>query len=86
MENEQIEEKQDEQSTSQPMATGSYYDSYYQDVLNKFDTVITNENTISKNQEKIIEQNKTIIDSFDTLIYLVCIVFIYIYLRNMIKK
>lgn len=61
-----------------------YYDTYYNNVLNKLDTIITNEQTINTNLENIKTQNNTLILGFNTLIFVLIFVFIYNFIRNMI--
>lgn len=84
MDNEEIQEEQEIQENTQADNERYSYDGYYYEVLNKMDTIIKNEEIICKNEEKIIEQNSEIISSFNFVIFLLVIVFVYTYLRNMI--
>ena len=61
-----------------------YYDTYYNNVLNKLDTIITNEQTINTNLENIKTQNDTLILGCNTFIFVLILVFIYNFIRNMI--
>lgn len=82
---------EDKSSTTNPLLLDDnialaydYYDSYYNNILNKLDTIITEEETINTNLEDIKSQNDTLIFGSNIVIFVLVLSFIYTYLRNMI--
>lgn len=80
-----------EQSTTEESSSNEgivlaydYYDTYYNNVLNKLDNIITNEETTNRNLGDIKTQNNTLILGCNTLIFVLILVFIYNFIRNMI--
>lgn len=61
-----------------------YYDRYYEQVLDNLEVVTLNQDTIIDNQETLIAQNDEFKTLSYTLIFIICIIFIYNFLRNMI--
>ena len=61
-----------------------YYDRYYEQVLDNLEVVTLNQDTIIDNQETLIAQNDEFKILSYTLIFIICIIFIYNFLRNMI--
>lgn len=63
-----------------------YYDRYYENVLNKLDTIVVNEDTSIKNQEQIISKLDTINLTFNTLLFTVLLWLLVDVIRHMWKK
>lgn len=61
-----------------------YYDRYYEQMLEKSDNIIANQETIINNQYESIEQNSNILNSLNVVTFLLGIFLIYYLLRNMI--
>ena len=66
-------------------STFAYYDSYYEQMLDKTDNVIENQELIIDNQVEQIELSNTIYSYCSVLIFLVSVFLIYYLLRNMIN-
>lgn len=62
-----------------------YYDHYYEKILDNFDTIMLNDTIIIENQEKIIEQNQNFNLLFSSILFLLTLVFVYTFIRNMLK-
>ena len=63
-----------------------YYDRYYENVLNKLDTIVVNEDTSIKNQEQIISKLDTINLTFNTLLFTVLLWLLVDVILQMWKK
>ena len=63
-----------------------YYDRYYENVLNKLDTIVVNEDTSIKNQEQIISKLDTINLTFNTLLFTVLLWLLVDVIRHMWRK
>lgn len=63
-----------------------YYDRYYENVLNKLDTIVVNEDTLIKNQEQIISKLDIINLTFNTLLFTVLLWLLVDVIRHMWKK
>ena len=63
-----------------------YYDRYYENVLNKLDTIVVNEDTSIKNQEQIISKLDTVTLTFNTILFVILLWFLIDVIRHMWKK
>ncbi len=63
-----------------------YYDRYYENVLNKLDTIVVNEDTSIKNQEQIISKLDTATLTFNTILFVILLWFLIDIIRHMWKK
>ncbi len=81
---EENQEQNEEQQQEQVQAY-DYYDRYYEQVLSNMTTIKTNQETIIRNQDEIIEQNKTRNLFSGSILFMICLIFIYYVLRKMIK-
>ena len=78
-----LEENQEQQDEVQAY---DYYDRYYESVLSNMETIKINQETIIRNQDTIIEQNKTSNLFSGSILFVICLIFIYYVLRKMIVK
>lgn len=65
-------------------STFAYYDSYYEQMLDKTDNIIAHQETIINNQYEEIEKQEQILNISSGIIFIFAIVLIYYLLRNMI--
>lgn len=63
-----------------------YYDRYYTEMLNKTDNMISKQEIIINNQYEQQEANKQFQKTFDVIVFLIGLFFIYFYMRNMLKR
>ena len=63
-----------------------YYDRYYENVFNKLDTIVVNEDTSIKNQEQIISKLDTVTLTFNTILFVILLWFLIDVIRHMWKK
>lgn len=63
-----------------------YYDRYYENVLNKLDTIVVNEDTSIKNQEQTISKLDTVTLTFNTILFVILLWFLIDVIRHMWKK
>ena len=63
-----------------------YYDRYYENVLNKLDIIVVNEDTSIKNQEQIISKLDTVTLTFNTILFVILLWFLIDVIRHMWKK
>lgn len=77
--NAETEENQDEE-----VRAYDYYDIYYNKMLDNTNTIIDKQATIITNQENQINELKEINKFSFALVFVVCLIFIYNLLRNMI--
>ena len=63
-----------------------YYDRYYENVLNKLDTIVVSEDTSIKNQEQIISKLDTVTLTFNTILFAILLWFLIDIIRHMWKK
>lgn len=68
-------------------ANDYYYDyQYYNQIISKEDTIIDNQQTIIYNQEQGILKFNEINNSLNVISYLICVLFIYLLIRNSLHK
>lgn len=87
LENEVIEENEEQIENTEEQqieAQADYYDRYYENVLSNMTSIKINQETIIKNQERIIDQNKTSNLFSGATVFMICLFFIYYVLRKMI--
>ena len=65
-------------------STFAYYDSYYDQMLDKTDNIIAHQETIINNQYEEIEQHEQMLTISSGMIFIFAVVLIYYLLRNMI--
>ena len=81
------------QNSNDIMLTDYYYDSYYQNVLDKLNSINTHQSEIIVQQNQLLDKQDTIIAChqqqntyFQLISFLIALIFICSVLRNMIKK
>ncbi len=67
------------------VSTMAYEDTYYSSVLRSLNNINSQQNVIIQTNDKILKQTENVNFGFDIVIFILCIFFIYSYIRNMLR-